>query len=197
MTLRKLLRWSLIGVAVVLALLVLFVFLALKPYRIPSSAMEPTLNCAKPGAGCLGSSDDHVLVCRFCFDVGSPSRGDIVVFKAPPGATVACGLSGTFVKRIVGLPGESVREDGTGSIWIRGPSTGWQKLNEPYVSPEARRLDSVHFHQQWTVPAGGYFMMGDNRSESCDSRQWGSVPRSDLIGPVVFRYWPLSRLGFP
>ncbi len=190
-------RRIVIGFAVVLAVLFGVLLFAMHPYRIVSSAMEPTLNCAKPGVGCRGSLDDRILVCRMCTHFGSPSRGDIVAFSTPPATATACGESGTFVKRIVGLPGETVKEDDKGFIWIRGPgASAWTKLNEPYVSARARRLDTSHYGQRWSVPDGAYFVMGDNRSESCDSRQWGSVPRDNMLGPVVFRYWPLSRLGF-
>ena len=195
------LRRLVIGAAVVLALLVVFVFVGLRAYRIPSSAMEPTLNCAKgpAGPGCLGDSDDRVLVCRLCLDFGQdPSRGDIVVFNAPGEAALKCGEGGTFVKRVVALPGETVREDGHGFVYIESPGAKqFVKLNEPYVSASARLADSSHFGRTWKVPQGEYFMLGDNRSQSCDSRTWGGVPRRNMIGPVVFRYWPLSRIGFP
>jgi len=199
---RRLLRWVLIGIAVLLALLVVLAFIAFigfKAYRIPSSAMEPTLHCARDrGAGCLGASSDRILVCRICLHFGSPSRGDIEVFNTPPAASSACGEGGVFVKRVIGLPGETVREDDKGFIWIRGPnSTAFVKLNEPYISKQIHQLDASRFPgRQWPVPEGSYFMMGDNRPDSCDSRQWGSVPTGNLIGPVAFRYWPLSRLGF-
>jgi signal peptidase I len=167
------------------------------PYRIPSSSMEPYLNCAKPGQGCLGNSSDRVLACRICLSVSDPSRQDVVVFDTPKAAATACGEGGTFVKRVIGLPGETVREDNKGYIWIRGPnSRKWVRLNEPYISARARQLDTSHYHRHWRVPDGNYFMMGDNRSESCDSRQWGSVPRSSLIGTVFFTYWPPDRIGF-
>jgi signal peptidase I len=167
------------------------------PYRIPSSSMEPALNCAKPGAGCLGDSSDRVLACRICLDFGPPSRGDIVVFNTPSEAALKCGEGGTFVKRVIGLPGDTVKEDNQGFIWIRGPdSKKFVKLKEPYLSKERRLADSVHFGQLWTVPPGEYFMMGDNRSQSCDSRTWGSVPRNKLIGIVFFVYWPPDRIGF-
>jgi signal peptidase I len=180
----------------------ILIVLALKewvvnPYRIPSSSMEPALNCAKPGAGCLGNSSDRVLACRICLRFEAPSRGDIVVFNTPRAAALKCGEGGTFVKRVIGLPGETIREDDKGFIWIRAPgSIKFVRLKEPYISRQARLADTNHFSESWHVPPGEYFMMGDNRSESCDSRTWGSVPRKKLIGIVFFVYWPPDRIGF-
>ena len=170
-----------------------------KPYRIPSASMENTLNCAKPATGCLGSTSDRVLVNRLAYEFGSPQRGQIVVFKAPQAANrCEAGDAGTaFVKRLLGLPGETVREDHTGFIWIRGSGAAkWTKLAEPYLSRAARLADSADFGKSWRVPEGKYFMLGDNRANSCDSRKWGSVPRSDLIGPVIFTYWPPGRVSY-
>jgi signal peptidase I len=158
-----------------------------KPYRIPSSSMEPTLHCAIPGPGCLGKSSDRVIAASVVYDLRSPARADIVVFKAPPRAKQDCGEGGTFVKRIVGLPGERVSER-KGFVYIDG-----RRLVEPYVDPSRRD----HLTRTWPrLPAHEYFVMGDNRSNSCDSRQWGPVPRKNLIGPVVATYWPFNRFGF-
>lgn len=171
-----------------------------QPYRIPSSSMENGLNCAKPAYGCLGTSDDRVLALRLEYDFESPQRGQIAVFTAPAtAAKCAAGDGGTtFVKRIIGLPGEAIHEDDHGFIWIREPgTTNWTKLNEPYVSPTHRLADTGHFGKTWHVPKDEYFMMGDNRAGSCDSRTWGPVPRGNLIGPVALRYWPPDRIGFP
>jgi signal peptidase I len=170
-----------------------------KPYRIPSSSMEPELHCAQPGFGCLASTSDRVLVDRLAYDFGGPQRGQIVVFKAPPKANLCQqGDAGeTFVKRLIGLPGETVREDDSGFIWIRRPGVhSWTKLPEPYLSAQRRLADSAYFGRTWKVPPGGYFMLGDNRPDSCDSRRWGAVPRSSLIGPVIFTYWPPTRITY-
>ena len=157
------------------------------PYRIPSSSMEPTLRCAKPAAGCDATFSDRVIANRLAYRFRDPRRGDIVVFTAPPAAKQRCTEGGTFVKRIVGLPGEVVSERG-GYVYVDG-----KRLNEPYV--QAARRDNET--QVWPrIPKGEYFMMGDNRADSCDSRQWGPVPRQNLIGPVLLTYWPLDRISF-
>jgi signal peptidase I len=158
------------------------------PYRIPSSSMEPTLHCAAPGAGCEARFSDRVLANRFIYHFRSPHRQEIVVFKTPPAAERCENGAGgqTFVKRIIGLPGETIRER-RGTILVNG-----KPLDESYVQPADRDQRSG----QWRVPQGQYFMMGDNRRSSCDSRDWGSVPRENLVGPVFAVYWPPQRIGF-
>jgi signal peptidase I len=167
------------------------------PYRIPSSSMEPTLHCARPADGCEAGFSDRVLACRICLRFASPHRGEIIVFETPPLAVTKCGAGGTFVKRLVGLPGEAIREDKSGHIWIRPAGGGsFYELNEPYIQAVRRLADTTHFGQHWSVPQGEYFFMGDNRAQSCDSREWGAVPRKNLIGTVFFVYWPPTRIGF-
>jgi signal peptidase I len=149
--------------------------------------MEPTLRCAKPAAGCDATFSDRVIANRLAYRFRDPHRGDIVVFTAPPAAKQRCTEGGTFVKRIVGLPGEVVSER-AGFVYVDG-----KRLNEPYVQGSRRDNET----QAWPrIPKGEYFMMGDNRADSCDSRQWGPVPRANLIGPVLMTYWPLDRISF-
>ena len=156
------------------------------PYRIPSSSMEPTLHCARPGNECEASISDRVLACRFCYHLWDPKRGDIIVFNTPPQAAQDCGSGGVFVKRLIGLPGETW-EERNGYVYING-----KKLDEPYVKPERRDPDT---HGPQKIPAGHYFMMGDNRRSSCDSRRWGTVSHDELIGKVIATYWPPQRLS--
>src|SRR5919201_2126448 len=96
------------------------------PYRIPSASMEPTLRCARPAAGCDASFSDRVIANRLAYRFHDPRRGDIVFFDAPPAAKQQCTEGGTFVKRIIGLPGEVVSER-TGYVSIDG-----KPLKEPY-----------------------------------------------------------------
>ena len=158
------------------------------PYRIPSSSMEPTLHCARPGQGCEARLSDRVLANRFIYHFRDPRRGEIIVFNTPSAAQEMCGASGTFVKRLVGLPGETVTERDGGNIYVDG-----KRLNEPYLKADRRAHDSTT--GTWHVPRGAYFFMGDNRGESCDSRRWGSVPRENLIGKVFATYWPPNRIS--
>jgi signal peptidase I len=171
------------AIAIVLAIKAYVV----NPYRIPSSSMEPTLHCARPGSGCEARFSDRVLANRFIYHFRSPQRGDIIVFKTPPAAAERCGAGGTFVKRLIALPGEKW-EERNGFVYING-----KRLVEPYV--KANRRDSGSYPVR-RIPEGKYFFMGDNRSQSCDSREWGAVPRTNIIGEVFFVYWPPFRIGF-
>ena len=171
------------AVAIVLAIKAWVV----NPYRIPSSSMEPTLHCARPGAECESSVSDRVLACRFCYDLRSPHRGDVVVFETPPAAARECGSGGTYVKRLIGLPGDTWAER-NGVVYIDG-----KPLREPYL--QATYRDAFDYPPR-KIPAGRYFFMGDNRKYSCDSRKWGSVPRKDIVGEVFATYWPPRRIAF-
>jgi signal peptidase I len=188
---RSIVDWV-VTIAGAVAIVLLIKAYVVNPYRIPSSSMEPTLHCARPGADCEARFSDRVLANRFIYHFRDPRRGEIVVFTTPPLAKVKCGAGGTFVKRIVGLPGERVEVrvlHGDGYVFING-----RELNEPYIQ-ESRRSPATPFGPV-TVPKGDYFMMGDNRSQSCDSRYWGSVPRGNIIGKVFMTYWPPNRLSF-
>ncbi len=180
------------AVAIVLAIKAWIV----NPYRIPSSSMEPTLHCARPAPGCEASTSDRVLANRFIYHFRDPKRGEIVVFKTPKLAKQECGSEGTFVKRLIGLPGE-VWDERQGYVYIDG-----RKLNEPYIRPERRDnmtlgLGDIPPRGTYArIPKGYFLMMGDNRNSSCDSRRWGLVPRKNLVGPVFATYWPPSRISF-
>jgi signal peptidase I len=171
------------AIAIVLAIKAWIV----NPYRIPSSSMEPTLHCARPASGCLARFSDRVLANRFIFHFRNPKRGEIVVFDVPQLAEARCGAGGVFVKRIIGLPGE-LWEERHGYVYING-----KRLDEPYIKPDRRDFMN---HHPVKIDPGNYFMMGDNRASSCDSRVWGTVPRKNIIGKVFAVYWPPNRIGF-
>jgi signal peptidase I len=185
--LRTLIDWSL---TISLAIVAILVFQAevAKPYRIPSASMEPTLHCGKPGDGCRSRVSDRVIANRIVYRFHAPERGDIIVFNAPDRVAAACNASGTFIKRIIGLPGERVSMQ-SGHVLINGI-----RLREPYLAPGDRGRESG----EWaSSPGSGYFVLGDNRAMSCDSRRWGLVPRGNLIGRADVRYWPPDRIGDP
>jgi len=211
--------WT-IGIAIAVAIVLAVRAWVVTPYAIPTASMEPTLHCsrssnAKPsapntsmqpgqapsssktdvstyqceGSRLLGHSfADRVLVNRFIFSFRSPRRGEIVVFKPPRMASLMCSDLNTsvLVKRIIGLPGDELVER-HGVIYVNG-----KKLDEPYIKSNRRDvLDGF-----WQIGKNEYFFMGDNRKASCDSREWGTVPRKNLIGPVFMTYWPPDRISF-
>jgi signal peptidase I len=180
---RTIVEWV---VTLVVAGLFVLVFEAeiAQPFRVPTSSMEPTLLCAKPGFGCTATCNDRVIVAKIVYRFRDPKRDEIAVFHAPALARKLCTEGGTYLKRVIGLPGEQVSER-DGVFYVDG-----KKLNETYLSFYTR--DSVT--KSWPrLGAKEYFVMGDNRLGSCDSRMWGAVPRDAFIGPVVATYWPPTR----
>jgi signal peptidase I len=155
-----------------------------KPYRIPSASMEPTLE-----------SGDRVLVNRFIYRFHDPRRGDIVVFHPPGRGGQAIDGASTeasvyFIKRVVGLPGETI-EGRSGHVLIcTAPNVGCHILQEPYLRQKAAPSNFGPV----VIPPDHYFMMGDNRAISEDSRVWGTLPRSYIIGEAFVTYWPLDRV---
>jgi signal peptidase I len=176
-----------VTIAIAVAAVLVIKEWVVNPYRIPSSSMEPTLHCAAPGVGCQAGASDRVLANRFIYRFRDPERGDIVVFETPEEAVDRCGAGGTFVKRLIGLPGDTIGQR-SGILRVNGAP-----LEESYVNGGPAGLDFA----ERTLGSDEYFMMGDNRGQSCDSRQWGPVSRDDLIGPVFAVYWPPTRLGLP
>jgi signal peptidase I len=143
-----------------------------RQYTVRGTIMEPTLK-----------SGDHVAVFRFSDWFYTPHRKDVVVFSKAP--TPGCGTSHRYVERVIGLPGETVSER-TGRV-----SIGGKPLKEPYIKAGQRDTRTA----AWRVPPGSYFVMGDNRNTSCDSRVWGSVPKKDIIGKVFLTFWPVDRVS--
>jgi signal peptidase I len=153
-----------------------------RTFLITAASMEPALHCARPQAGCLARVADRILV-RPLAPGRPPRRGDVVAVRTPSGA---CGLPfrSTFARRIIALPGETVAER-TGAILVNG-----KRLREPYIRPDRRDRRSYPRHR---VPAGSFFVLGDNRDFSCDSRDWGFVRRRDVLGRAIGIYWPPAR----
>ncbi|HVV48790.1 MAG TPA: signal peptidase I [Polyangia bacterium] len=191
-------------VAIALGLALAIQAWVVKPYKIPSGSMEPTLDVGQ-----------RVLVNRFIYHFHEPRIGDIVVFHPPDGVETGprteCGAlvggraplevgeacprpnpgesSQTFVKRVVAVGGDTLSvRDGHPVV------NGVEKTDEPYIDP-CGRASVCDLPKTITIPKGYFFMMGDNRGESDDSRFWGPVPREWIVGEAFATYWPPDRIG--
>ena len=138
-------------------------------FYIPSQSMVPTLKV-----------QDRVLVNKFIYRFTEPQRGDIVVFKSVEGG------GEDLIKRVVGVPGDEIAVRG-GTLFVNG-----EPQKEPYVN---EKFPDRSFSARTTVPDGHYFMMGDNRANSRDSRYFGPVPKKNIEGEAFLRFWPPSRIG--
>lgn len=182
---RWIIEWAIVLV-VALGVAVGIRAFVVQTFFIPSASMEPTLMIG-----------DRILVDKLSYHLHDVNRGDIVVFGRPPGEPSVDNIT-DLVKRVVGLPGEWIQSRGN-DIWVDAKTvqgqpdpTAWHELNQSKWLPKGTVLGTPvrTFH----VPAHDYFVMGDNRSNSEDSRFFGPIPRSLIVGKVVFRIWPLSKL---
>jgi signal peptidase I len=170
---RALTEWIVILIVAVLVSLIMRTFV-FETYFVPSGSMYPTLQIG-----------DRIIVDKLSVDFGTIHQGDIVVFKAPKKVAIACGDDvADLVKRVIGLPGDILTSKGN-TIYDNGKA-----VNEKWTHTEPLGTAIGRIR----VPAGDYFMIGDNHAPSCDSRAWGFVPRSSIIGKVFLRIWPLSRI---
>ena len=162
----------LITIALVLAFLIR-TFIA-EPRYIPSDSMLPTLH-----------QGDRLVVEKISYKFNSPKFGDIVVFQ-PPAELQRRGYSPdqAFIKRIIGTPGDTLKID-AGKVYINDKILQEDYIKEPVLKP----------FPPIKVPPDEYFMMGDNRNDSNDSRYWGFLPKKNMIGKATFRFWPLDRIG--
>ncbi len=162
----------------VLTLIIFFViqtFVA-QPYRVEQQSMEHTLE-----------PDQYVLVDKLTPRIDAYSRGDIVVFE-PPEAWVQGGPKTPFIKRVIGLPGETI-EIKSGAVWVDG-----NRLDESYTFDHQPTV-ATEEPARWVIPQGQIFVMGDHRQASADSRAFGPIEESTVIGRAWLRYWPLDTLG--
>ncbi len=139
---------------------------------IPSSSMEPTLEI-----------NDRLIIEKISYRFKTPQRGDVVVFS-PTDTLKEQNFKDAFIKRVIGLPGETIEVKG-GKVYVNG-----QPIREKYIeeAPE-------YSYGPETVPEDQYLVLGDNRNNSYDSHYWGFVPRKNLIGRAIVRFWPFDRLG--
>jgi signal peptidase I len=181
-------------VAVALGLALAIQAFLIKPFRIPSESMVPSLDI-----------NQRVLVDRVSFRFSEPDRGDIVVFKPPRGADHnVCGVrhaaqsacprptsqrsDTNFIKRVVAVPGDRLKVI-DGRVYING-----KRQKEGYARPDAT-CGICNLPREIRIPKGYYFMMGDNRGESADSREWGPIRDDWMIGKAFMTYWPPAKIG--
>ena len=165
---RELLGWSKDIVLAVLGAILIVIFVV-QPVKVEGTSMEPKLE-----------PQDRLFVNKFVYYFSDIGRGDIVVFWYPKDR------SKSFIKRVIGLPGDRV-EIRSGTVFVNG-----QRLSEPYLLQQLE----VQSHRLEVIPPHHYFVLGDHRNSSSDSRDWGTVPRQNIFGEAVFRYWPLRKIGF-
>jgi signal peptidase I len=176
---RNLVEWVLV-VAGALAIAVVIQLTTLQAFRIPSESMLPLLR-----------KGDRVLVNKWSYRLHDVHRGDVVVFTRPPALTDP--TIDDLIKRVVGLPGDSVTI-ADGHVLING-----EVLDEPYVAPGSTTLATGPVtcppSDPCVIPDGKVWVMGDNRNQSEDSRWFGPIDESSIVGRAFVRLWPLSRLG--
>jgi signal peptidase I len=155
---------------VLTVLMFLVIRFAVQNFNIEGTSMEPSLH-----------DQELILVDKWTYLFRPPARGDVIVFVAPPQPTQ------DYIKRVIGLPGDTITIMNT-TVIVDGVT-----LNESYVDPnnQGNIYDYKHIHE--VVPSNEYFVLGDNRKGSSDSRDWGFVPRKNIIGRAAFVYWPLHE----
>lgn len=173
-------EWAFVIVGAALLAVIVKVFL-LQAFYIPSLSMYPTLH-----------KDDRVLVNKLSYRLHDVNRSDIIVFERPPSENSSS--IPNLIKRVVGLPGESVAFDG-GSVYING-----NKLEEPYLPAGTQTIASntpnkCPLQSPCIVPEGDVWVLGDNRGDSKDSRYFGPVEQTTIVGRAFVNVWPLGRFG--
>jgi signal peptidase I len=146
--------------------IIIFVY---QPVKVEGTSMMPSLE-----------DQERIFVNKFVYRLEPIERGDVVVFRYPRDP------SKSFIKRVIGLAGDRVRIN-NGQVWVNG-----SRLNEDYVP---RAYEDLRSYAEMVVPAGNYFVLGDHRSLSNDSRDFGPVEESYIYGKAVFGYWPMDKMG--
>lgn len=161
-------------IVIFLSVFVFIYFFAMQPHQVQGDSMLPNF-----------FSGEYILTDKITFRFEEPKRGDVIVFKAPNNPRK------DYIKRVIALPGEtiSVRDD---KVYING-----KQLAENYLDPNEPVTPGAYLKSGEAVEleASQYFVLGDNRDQSQDSRTWGPIPQEKIIGRVFFRYWPVNAIG--
>lgn len=166
-------------ITVALSVFVVIYLFLFQPHQVKGQSMLPAF-----------VNQEFLLTDKISYRFHPPQRGEVVVFKAPP--SEACAeIECEYIKRIVGLPGEKIKIQ-KGQVLING-----RVLEEPYLPPRVSTHAGRFLKEgkEYPIPTGSYIVLGDNRSHSRDSREFGPIKREAIIGQAFFRYWPISRVG--
>lgn len=168
----KRLRIRVIEMLLLTGLLFGLAHLTLQNYHIDGRSMEPTLH-----------NQEYILVSKASYLLTAPIRGDVIVFRYP------LDMSKNYLKRIIAIPGDVISVTNN-TVTVNGVT-----LHERYVNRTDNFNPYPNIHNE-KIPTNDYFVLGDNRGDSSDSRAWGLVPRSDIIGKATIVYWPLNTDNF-
>ena len=169
--------WDLAKILIIaLVIIVPFRTFIAEPFVVSGSSMLPNFH-----------NHDYLIIDRLSYIVGHPSRGDVIVLRFPKDTTQF------FIKRIIGLPGETVQIQGGYVTIFNAQHPEGFRVNEPYLVSQTETLGQP---QKQTLGSGEYFVLGDNRTASSDSRVWGILPKDDIVGRVWARVYPFSGAGF-
>ncbi len=161
-------------VVTALAFFVVVYLFLFQPHQVKGNSMYPNFY-----------DKEYLLTDKVSYRFGEPERGDVIIFKAPRNEEYE------YIKRIIGLPNEKVMIS-EGHVFVNN-----QQLNEAYLPPSYQTRAGTFASENQIISLGGseYFVLGDNRSHSSDSRDWGPVPEENIIGKTWLRYWPINRIG--
>ena len=166
-------------VVIVLSIFLIVYLFLVQPHQVNGLSMFPTYD-----------NGDYVLTDKISYRTGTPKRGDVVVFKAPEAAQCPKGTGCDFIKRVLGVPGDTIEIKDNG-VWVNG-----SLLPEPYIPPENyTRAGNFTNGRAITLGPDEYFVSGDNRPHSSDSRAWGPITSAEIVGKVFLRYWPINSFG--
>ena len=158
--------------------LIVYLFF-MQPHQVNGQSMVPNFQ-----------SGEYVLTDKISYRLGNPERGDVIVFHAPEAAHCAKGTGCDFIKRVLGVPGDTI-EIKNNAVYVNG-----QKLPEPYIPADYKVLPGNYTKNgPVTLGENEYFASGDNRPYSSDSRAWGPITKEDVVGKAFFRYWPPAVMG--
>lgn len=167
-------------VVIALSIFLVIYLLLMQPHQVNGLSMVPTFQ-----------NGEYVLTDKISYRFGAPQRGDVIVFHAPEAAQCPQGTGCDFIKRVIGLPGETVEVKDNG-IYIDG-----QRLREDYIPSDFQTLAGKFAERgPYTLKANEYFVSGDNRPYSSDSRSWGPITKDEIVGKAFYRYLPLNKAGF-